>query len=66
MQGLKGKVAIVTGAGSGIGKGIAERMGAEGAIVVVDYAGHPEEAEETLRAIEAAGSIGKAVQADVT
>jgi glucose 1-dehydrogenase len=66
MQRLAGKVAIVTGASSGIGQGIAERLGSEGARVVVDYVGQPEGAEETMRAIEAAGGDGAAVQADVT
>ena len=52
MQRLQGKVAVVTGAGSGIGQGIARRLGSEGAMVIVDYAGHPEGADETVRAID--------------
>ncbi len=66
MHRLQGKVAIVTGAGSGIGQGIAKRLGCEGAKVIVDYVGTPEGAEETERAIEQAGGQGKIVQADVT
>ena len=43
---LSGKVAIVTGSGQGIGKGIALRLAQEGAeVVVADY--NPETAEET-------------------
>lgn len=61
-----GRVAIVTGAGSGIGQGIAKRLGCEGAKVIVDYVGTPEGAEETERAIERCGSQGAIVQADVT
>jgi len=38
----------------------------EGAAVVVDYVGHPEAAQETVREIEAAGGKAIAVQADVT
>jgi glucose 1-dehydrogenase len=63
---LNGKVAIVTGASSGIGQGIAKRLGCEGARVIVDYVGTPEGAEETERAIAATGGEGKIVQADVT
>jgi glucose 1-dehydrogenase len=66
MQGLQGKVAIVTGAGSGIGQGIAKRLGSEGAKVIVDYVGHPEGADQTVRAIKGAGGTAEAVQADVT
>lgn len=66
MRGLKDKVAIVTGAGSGIGQEIAKRLGSEGAKVMVDYIGSPEGAEETERAISEAGGICKIVYADVT
>lgn len=66
MHRFQGKVAIVTGAGSGIGQAIAERLGCEGAKVIVDYVGSPEGAKETEAAIEKAGGEGKIVQADVT
>jgi glucose 1-dehydrogenase len=66
MRRFQGKVAIVTGAGSGIGQGIAKRLGCEGAKVIVDYVGSPDGAKETEEAIEKAGGEGKIVQADVT
>jgi glucose 1-dehydrogenase len=66
VRGLKGKVAIVTGASSGIGQGIAKRLGCEGARIIVDYVGTPEGAEETERAIKEAGSDGEIVKADIT
>ena len=66
MRGLKEKVAIVTGAGTGIGQGIAKRLGCEGAKVIVDYIGTPDGAEETEKAIEEAGGEGRIVRADVT
>lgn len=61
-----GKIALVTGAGSGIGKAIAIRLGSEGATVVVDYLGHPEEADDTKAKVEAAGGKAITVQADIT
>jgi glucose 1-dehydrogenase len=66
MQRLAGKVAIVTGAGSGIGQGIARRLGSEGAKVIVDYIGDSAGAEDTLKDIQQAGSEGEIVRADVT
>jgi glucose 1-dehydrogenase len=66
MHRFQGKVAIVTGAGSGIGQGIAKRLGCEGAKVIVDYVGSPDGAKDTEEAIEKAGGEGKIVQADVT
>lgn len=65
MHGLEGKVAIVTGASSGIGQAIAARLGAQGVKVVVDYVGSPQGADATERAIEAAGSEGETIKADV-
>lgn len=41
---LEGKVAIVTGAGSGIGHAIAQRFGEEGAAMRVNYFGHEDQA----------------------
>lgn len=66
MQRLHGRVAIVTGASSGIGQGIAKRLGCEGAKVIVDYVGSPKGAEETERAIKQTGGEGEIVRADVT
>ncbi len=63
---LTGKVAIVTGASSGIGQGIAKRLGCEGAKVIVDYIGDSEGAEETRKAIKESGGEGEIVHADVT
>jgi glucose 1-dehydrogenase len=63
---LAGKVAIVTGSGSGIGKSIAIRLASEGATVVVDYRNRPEQAVDTKTKAEAAGGKAIMVQSDVT
>ncbi len=63
---LAGKVAIVTGSGSGIGKSIAIRLASEGASIVVDYRNHIEQAQDTKSKVEAAGSKAILVQADVS
>lgn len=65
MDELKGKVALVTGAGSGIGKAAAVALGAAGASVVV-MSRTSEEVEATARAVEAAGGRAMALTADTT
>jgi len=60
------KVAIVTGAGTGIGQAIAIRFAREGAAVVVDYVGEPSIAKQTEAAISGLGGRGLAVEADVS
>jgi glucose 1-dehydrogenase len=63
---LEGKVAIVTGSGSGIGQSIAIRFASEGAAVVVDYRNNIEKSQETASKAEAAGGKAILVRADVT
>ncbi len=63
---LENRVAVITGSSSGIGQGIAQRFAQEGAKVVIDYIGHPDGANATLKMVEQAGSKGVIVQADVT
>jgi glucose 1-dehydrogenase len=62
---LTGKVAIVTGASSGIGKAIALELGRNGAAVAVNYFSHPEPAEAVVQEIERSGGKGLAIQANV-
>ena len=60
---LEGKVAIVTGAARGLGRGYAIRMAAEGASII---AGDLRSCEETISAVQGAGGTGIAVPLDVT
>ncbi len=66
MSRLQGRVAIVTGSSSGIGQGIARRLAADGANIVINYVGHADGAQETLKMVESAGAQGVIVKADVS
>ena len=63
---LTGKVALVTGAGKGIGAGIAKAMAAAGASVVVNFATDRPGAERVVADIKAAGGHAFAIQANVS
>ncbi|MFE5921266.1 3-oxoacyl-ACP reductase family protein [Streptomyces sp. NPDC056468] len=61
---LHGKVALVTGAGRGIGAATALRLARDGADVAVTYVNGKEAAEEVVRAVEALGRRAVALRAD--
>jgi glucose 1-dehydrogenase len=62
---LEGRRALVTGANSGIGRGIALRLAHEGAAVVVNYITHRDAADEVVKQINDGGTKGFAIKADV-
>ncbi len=65
-QPLKGQKALVTGANSGIGEGVALALGAAGAAVVVNYVSNPEGALAVAEKIKAGGTDAVAIRADVS
>lgn len=62
---LTGKVALVTGAGRGIGRQIALTLAKNGAAVIVNYNGSKESAEAVVAEITAAGGTAEAIQCNV-
>jgi glucose 1-dehydrogenase len=65
-QPLRGRRALVTGASSGIGEGIARALGAAGASVVVNYSGNAAGAGRVVGDLQAAGAEALAIRADVS
>ncbi|MDD6481608.1 MAG: 3-oxoacyl-[acyl-carrier-protein] reductase [Lachnospiraceae bacterium] len=63
---LTGKIALVTGAGRGIGKAIAKELAANGAFVIVNYNGSKEAADATVEEIKTAGGDAVSYRCNVT
>lgn len=63
---LTGQKALVTGANSGIGEAVAIGLARAGADVVVNYVTNPDAAQKVVEAIEAEGTKGLAIEADVS
>jgi 3-oxoacyl-[acyl-carrier protein] reductase len=66
LQTLLGKVALITGAGRGIGAAAAKRLAQSGAAVVINYHQNQEAAQKVLQQVEEQGGRGMIFQADVT
>ncbi len=66
MRGLKGKIALITGASRGIGRAIAIRLAEEGCHVVVNYNRSADAAQDVVDHIKANGGEAIAIQADVS
>ncbi len=62
---LDGRVALVTGGGRGIGRGISELLASHGATVAVNYRRDAEAAAETVATIRAAGGSAAAFAASI-
>ena len=65
MSKLAGKTALLTGASGGIGRAIAERLAADGALVAVHYGHNEAAAKRTAAAIEQAGGRAFIIGADL-
>ena len=66
MANLTTKVALVTGAGRGIGREIALRLASEGASILVHYSGSEEGANATVATIRSAGGEAVSCRADIS
>src|SRR5215470_12870512 len=66
MTQLNERIAVVTGASRGIGRGIALELAKRGATVIVNYQRNADAANEVVAQITAAGGKAQAIQADVS
>ena len=66
MKELNGKVALVTGASNGIGRGIAVELAKKGAMIAINYNTDEVGAEKTLNIIKENGGYGKAFKGNVS
>jgi NAD(P)-dependent dehydrogenase (short-subunit alcohol dehydrogenase family) len=62
---LEGKVALITGGDSGIGRAVALAFAREGADIAISYLSEDEDAEETVRLVEGAGRRALAIAGDI-
>jgi 3-oxoacyl-[acyl-carrier protein] reductase len=66
LEHLKGKVALITGGGTGIGRATALLFAEEGADVIVNYSRSKDDAEATAKDVEKLGRKSMAIKADVS
>lgn len=66
MARLAGKVGLITGGGTGVGRATAELFGAEGARVIINFSRSKSDADDTVKSLEAQGVEAVAIQADVS
>jgi 3-oxoacyl-[acyl-carrier protein] reductase len=63
---LAGRIALVTGSGTGLGRSMAVKMAERGALVIINYSRSAAEAEEAADLCRAAGSNAEVIKADVS